>query len=55
MDLVRLNSFGGNNKYYWEWKGNAATGQKFSETRNIFGIPSADLTNNTNLKQNDGY
>lgn len=55
MDLVRLNSFGGNNKYYWEWKGNAATGQKFSETRNIFGIPSTDLTNNTNLKQNDGY
>ena len=55
MDLVRLNSFGGSNNYYWEWKGNSVKGQKFAAFRNIFGIPSTDLSNNSNLTQNDGY
>lgn len=55
MDLVRFNSYGGQSSYKWEWMGNAEAGQKFSATKNIFGIPNADLTNNPNLKQNAGY
>jgi len=57
MDLVRFNSYGGQNDYKWEWMGNVAAGQKFDATRNIFGIPYADITNNPNLQghQNEGY
>jgi hypothetical protein len=57
MDLVRFNSYGGQSNYKWEWMGNAAGGQKFAATRNIFGIPYADITNNPNLQghQNEGY
>lgn len=55
MDLVRFNSYGGQSNYKWEWMGNAEAGQKFAATRNIFGIPFADITNNTNLRQNAGY
>ncbi|MBR6121355.1 MAG: RagB/SusD family nutrient uptake outer membrane protein [Prevotella sp.] len=57
MDLVRFNSYGGQSDYKWEWMGNAASGQKFAATRNIFGIPYADITNNPNLEghQNEGY
>lgn len=55
MDLIRLNSYGGQSVYKWEWMGNQEKGQKFSATKNIFGIPTADITNNTNLHQNDGY
>ena len=55
MDLVRFNSFGGQSNYKWEWMGNVEKGQKFSASRNIFGIPYADITNNSNLKQNTDY
>lgn len=55
MDLVRFNSFGGQSQYKWDYMGGAKDGQKFAATRNIFGIPSADLINNPNLKQNTGY
>jgi hypothetical protein len=57
MDLVRFNSYGGQADYKWEWMGNVAAGQKFDATRNIFGIPYADITNNPNLQghQNEGY
>jgi len=54
-DLVRFNSYGGQSDYKWEWMGNVQNGQKFAAERNIFGIPYADITNNTNLKQNAGY
>lgn len=55
MDLVRFNSFGGQSQYKWDYMGGAKDGQKFAATRNIFGIPSADIINNPNLKQNTGY
>lgn len=55
IDLIRFGKFGGSNGYFWEWKGGAQTGTAFSTNLNIFPIPSKDLTNNGNLKQNPGY
>ncbi|MDO5446327.1 MAG: RagB/SusD family nutrient uptake outer membrane protein [Prevotellaceae bacterium] len=55
MDLVRFNSFGGQSEYKWEWMGGAANGNQFAATRNVFGIPSAEITNNPAIKQNAGY
>lgn len=55
IDLVRFNAFGGNNNYNWSWKGGELNGRNFSATRNIFAIPTSDLTVNHNLKQNPGY
>ncbi len=55
VDLVRFGKFGGNNNYNWPWKGGVLNGTNFSENRNIFAIPTTDLTVNTNLKQNPGY
>lgn len=56
MDLVRFGCFGGQNNYKWEWMGNGdATGSQFYAFRNIFAIPSNDLTNNPNLVQNPEY
>ena len=55
MDLVRFGCFGGQSNYTWEWMGNAANGAQFSTDRNIFAIPTNDLSNNPNLKQNEGY
>jgi len=57
MDLIRFNSYGGQSDYKWEWMGNAVGGQKFSATRNIFGIPNTEISNNPNLQghQNEGY
>lgn len=53
--LIRFNRFGGNNNYTWQWKGGAYEGTRFSEKKNIFAIPTQDLTVNENLKQNPGY
>lgn len=55
MDLVRFNSFGGQSQYKWDFMGGVKNGKKFAAERNIFGIPSADIINNPNLKQNIGY
>ncbi|MBQ0084701.1 MAG: RagB/SusD family nutrient uptake outer membrane protein [Prevotella sp.] len=55
MDLVRFGCYGGQNNYKWEWMGNTPNGNQFAATRNIFGIPSAELTNNPNIQQNPGY
>ena len=41
--------------YEWEWMDGTAEGAQFDATKSIFGIPENDLTNNPNLKQNDGY
>jgi len=54
-DLIRYGYFGGQNQYYWEWKGGAETGTVFSANRNIFAIPANDLNANPNLVQNAGY
>lgn len=55
MDLIRFNRYGGSNGYNWQWKGGAYAGTNFQEYRNVFAIPSQDLTANKNLKQNPGY
>ena len=55
MDLVRFGCFGGNNSYNWQWKGGSYSGTSFEAYRNIFAIPTTDLTANKNLVQNDGY
>jgi hypothetical protein len=55
MDLVRFGCFGGQSRYTWDWMGNSVLGSQFDATRNIFGLPLNDLTNNPNLRQNDGY
>lgn len=55
VDLIRFHKFGGNVNYNWAWKGGEVNGRNFSETRNIFAIPTSDLTVNPNLKQNAGY
>jgi hypothetical protein len=54
-DLVRFGFFGGRNNYNWQWKGGAYTGINFDEYRNVFAIPTKDLTSNKNMKQNPGY
>lgn len=56
IDLVRFGCFGGQNTYKWEWMGNGGvSGTQFPASRNIFAIPSNDLTNNPNLVQNPEY
>lgn len=55
MDLVRFGKYGGQNEYKWEFMGNAAEGNQFPAYRNIFGIPSAEITNNPAIQPNPGY
>lgn len=54
MDLIRFGCYGGSN-YNWQWKGGNLNGTSFSADKNIFAIPTTDLTANENLKQNPGY
>lgn len=54
-DLIRFNRYGGNVNYNWQWKGGTMKGRNFEAYRNVFAIPTSDLTSNDNLKQNDGY
>lgn len=53
--LIRFGYFGGNNNYTWQWKGGAYDGTRFSANKNIFAIPTQDMTVNENLVQNPGY
>lgn len=53
-DLIRFNRFSASD-YLWPWKGGTAEGISTSETRNLFPIPSNDISANPNLKQNAGY
>lgn len=55
VDLIRFNKFGGNNGYNWEWKGGVYEGRDFDKYRNVYAIPSKELTANKNLRQNEGY
>lgn len=41
--------------YLWPYKGGVAKGQGLSDHLKLFPLPADDLTNNDNLKQNDGY
>lgn len=53
-DLIRFKSFS-TSDYLWPWKGGVAEGISTAETRNLFPIPSNDISANPNLKQNAGY
>lgn len=55
MDLIRYGYYGGNNSYNWWNKGGVPAGTSFPAYRNIFAIPTTDLTANSNLSQNPGY
>ena len=56
-DLIRFGYYGGQNsgQYVWEWKGGSQNGASIPAYRNLFAIPSSDMTANPNLKQNEGY
>ncbi len=53
-DLVRFGKFS-DTDYLWAWKGGVKEGAAVGSYRDIFPIPSADISANPNLKQNDGY
>ncbi|MHC3021746.1 RagB/SusD family nutrient uptake outer membrane protein, partial [Klebsiella pneumoniae] len=53
-DLIRFGKFS-TGTYHWPWKGNVPDGTATSAHLNIFPIPSADVTANPNLVQNDDY
>ena len=55
MDLIRFGCYGGSNNYNWQWKGGNLNGTGFSADKNVFAIPTTDLTANENLTQNPGY
>jgi hypothetical protein len=52
-DLIRFNQFTANG--VWPWKGNVPNGTTTATFRNIFPIPTSDLSANPNLQQNSGY
>ncbi|MBX7124076.1 MAG: RagB/SusD family nutrient uptake outer membrane protein [Cyclobacteriaceae bacterium] len=53
-DLIRFGKFTGSS-YLWPWKGGVKSGTSIEDKRAIFPIPAADISNNPNLKQNEGY
>jgi hypothetical protein len=53
-DLVRFNKFT-TADYLWPWKGNVANGTATGSFRNLYPIPSAEMSVNPNLQQNTGY
>ncbi len=53
-DLVRFNQFT-EPSYIWAWKGGVPEGKSVDAYRNIYPLPTSDLTANPNLQQNEGY
>lgn len=53
-DLIRFGKFT-SSSYLWPFKGGIQAGQGVDDYRNLYPIPSSDLTVNPNLKQNPGY
>ncbi len=53
-DLIRYGKFT-QNTYLWPWKGGVAGGSAVADFHQLFPIPSADVSANTNLTQNPGY
>lgn len=53
-DLIRYGLFTSGN-YVWAWKGNVKNGQAVGDFRNLYPIPTSDISANPNLKQNPGY
>ncbi|MEZ4803563.1 MAG: RagB/SusD family nutrient uptake outer membrane protein [Gelidibacter sp.] len=52
-DLVRFNQFTSNG--VWPWKGNVPSGTTTASFRDLFPLPTSDLSANPNLQQNPGY
>lgn len=52
-DLIRFNQFTSNG--VWPWKGNVQAGSTTPAFRDIFPIPTSDLSANPTLQQNPGY
>lgn len=52
-DLIRFGKF--TKGYNWDWKDAVFEGKDVSDHLQLFPIPEAELTNNSTLKQNDGY
>ena len=53
-DLIRYGLLTTGN-YLWPWKGGVASGTAVDSKYNIFPVPTANITSNTNLTQNTGY
>lgn len=53
-DLIRYGKFS-EASYLWPWKGGVKSGTGVDAYRKLYPIPSADISSNTNLKQNTGY
>ena len=53
-DLIRFHKFT-EGSYLWPWKGGIADGTGVPAFRNLYPIPTSDLTSNPNLTQNSGY
>lgn len=53
-DLIRFGKFT-TGAYLWPFKGGVANGKAVEDFRNVYPIPSDEITSNTNLKQNTGY
>lgn len=52
-DLIRYNKF--TSGYTWDWKGGTSEGTSIPSYVTLYPIPTAQLTANSNLKQNPGY
>jgi hypothetical protein len=53
-DLIRFGKFTGAD-YVWQWKGGVLNGTSVGDFRQLMPIPSTEMINNPNLKQNPGY
>jgi hypothetical protein len=53
-DLIRFGKFT-DGSYVWPWKGGVKGGTGVPAFRNLYPLPSADVSSNPNLKQNSGY
>jgi hypothetical protein len=53
-DLIRFGRFT-SSEYVWPWKGGVKEGRGVDSFRQLFPIPTSDLTANPNLVQNPGY
>lgn len=53
-DLIRFGQFT-DGTYVWDWKGGVAGGVATPSYRDLYPIPTNDITANPNLIQNPGY
>ena len=53
-DLIRYGKFT-TSTYLWPWKGGVKSGTSVGAYRNLYPLPSKDLSSNPNLNQNDNY